>query len=87
MIPNGTVKNLSTKSPTMSAESHYSRIHIKTTKNVKTRKLKLMPVGGIFTRENATLRIKGLYDPKMNTKGGKTLSNMSEPKSFISLII
>jgi len=34
MMPNGTVNNLSTKSPTISAKSHYSRIHIKTTKNV-----------------------------------------------------
>src|SRR4051812_21842076 len=34
MMPNSTINNLSTKSPIISAESHYSRIHIKTTKNV-----------------------------------------------------
>src|SRR4051812_18372950 len=34
MMPNGTINNLSTKSPTISAKSHCSRIHIKTTKNV-----------------------------------------------------
>src|SRR3954469_1466707 len=44
MMPNGIVNNLSTKSPTISSESHYSRIHIKTTKNVHTRKLKQTPV-------------------------------------------
>src|SRR4051812_27844940 len=32
MMPNGTVNNLRTKSPTISAESHYSRIHIKNDK-------------------------------------------------------
>ena len=61
MMPNGTVNNLTTKLPTISAEIHYSRIHIKTTKNVYTRKLKLTPVGGIVTSAIAKLVHKRFY--------------------------